>query len=189
MFMCCCVFSFQNLIDLFVACVLQCRFFFFFQAEDGIRDIGVTGVQTCALPISPEGAPPPGSLVTVPFQISCGECERCRRGHTGNCETVPRLSMYGLAPLGGDWGGFLSDTVRVPYAAHMLIPLPAGVDPAAAASVSDNVPDGWRAVAEPLERYPGGPVLICGGAPSITLYAVAAAIALGAERVDYADQD
>src|SRR3712207_1934824 len=30
-----------------------CAFvFFFFQAEDGIRDIGVTGVQTCALPIS-----------------------------------------------------------------------------------------------------------------------------------------
>src|SRR3712207_2123961 len=28
-----------------------CLLFFFFQAEDGIRDIGVTGVQTCALPI------------------------------------------------------------------------------------------------------------------------------------------
>src|SRR5438046_3790765 len=28
-------------------------FFFFFQAEDGIRDWSVTGVQTCALPISP----------------------------------------------------------------------------------------------------------------------------------------
>ena len=27
-------------------------FFFFFQAEDGIRDRNVTGVQTCALPIS-----------------------------------------------------------------------------------------------------------------------------------------
>src|SRR2546430_13356873 len=26
-------------------------FFFFFQAEDGIRDLTVTGVQTCALPI------------------------------------------------------------------------------------------------------------------------------------------
>src|SRR3712207_7805303 len=26
-------------------------YYFFFQAEDGIRDIGVTGVQTCALPI------------------------------------------------------------------------------------------------------------------------------------------
>src|SRR3712207_9445141 len=29
----------------------MCFVFFFFQAEDGIRDIGVTGVQTCALPI------------------------------------------------------------------------------------------------------------------------------------------
>src|SRR5256885_1584750 len=28
-----------------------CHFFFFFQAEDGIRDYKVTGVQTCALPI------------------------------------------------------------------------------------------------------------------------------------------
>src|SRR3712207_8361351 len=31
--------------------VVRFRLFFFFQAEDGIRDIGVTGVQTCALPI------------------------------------------------------------------------------------------------------------------------------------------
>src|SRR2546430_4532276 len=31
-------------------------FFFFFQAEDGIRDLTVTGVQTCALPISPPDA-------------------------------------------------------------------------------------------------------------------------------------
>ena len=31
--------------------VLVCVFFFFFQAEDGIRDVAVTGVQTCALPI------------------------------------------------------------------------------------------------------------------------------------------
>src|SRR5258707_689183 len=30
---------------------MSTSFFFFFQAEDGIRDIGVTGVQTCALPI------------------------------------------------------------------------------------------------------------------------------------------
>src|SRR2546429_5150842 len=29
-----------------------CCVFFFFQAEDGIRDVAVTGVQTCALPIS-----------------------------------------------------------------------------------------------------------------------------------------
>src|SRR3712207_8196886 len=34
-----------------VVVVNMVLFFFFFQAEDGIRDIGVTGVQTCALPI------------------------------------------------------------------------------------------------------------------------------------------
>src|SRR5205085_6387596 len=32
--------------------LISCSFFFFFQAEDGIRDLTVTGVQTCALPIS-----------------------------------------------------------------------------------------------------------------------------------------
>src|SRR2546422_805595 len=31
--------------------------FFFFQAEDGIRDVAVTGVQTCALPICEAGPP------------------------------------------------------------------------------------------------------------------------------------
>src|SRR2546430_7971848 len=38
---------------------LVCLFFFFFQAEDGIRDLTVTGVQTCALPISPYGVDRP----------------------------------------------------------------------------------------------------------------------------------
>src|SRR2546426_9604874 len=37
-------------LDLVCTIVLLC-FFFFFQAEDGIRDYKVTGVQTCALPI------------------------------------------------------------------------------------------------------------------------------------------
>src|SRR3989449_5256468 len=38
-------------------------FFFFFQAEDGIRDVAVTGVQTCALPISIELAVGAGSVL------------------------------------------------------------------------------------------------------------------------------
>src|SRR3989337_1257898 len=36
-------------------CVVCFRFFFFFQAADGIRDATVTGVQTCALPICAPG--------------------------------------------------------------------------------------------------------------------------------------
>src|SRR5256885_7981611 len=38
-----------------LGCYVNCFLFFFFQAEDGIRDYKVTGVQTCALPISRRG--------------------------------------------------------------------------------------------------------------------------------------
>src|SRR2546430_16789339 len=39
-------------------------FFFFFQAEDGIRDLTVTGVQTCALPICASSRPRSGATPT-----------------------------------------------------------------------------------------------------------------------------
>src|SRR3954462_4569275 len=48
---------------------LSRSFFFFFQAEDGIRDYRVTGVQTCALPISSR-APGPGGQAAFWFRIS-----------------------------------------------------------------------------------------------------------------------
>jgi threonine dehydrogenase-like Zn-dependent dehydrogenase len=132
----------------------------------------------------------PGDRVVVPFQISCGECERCRRGQTGDCESVPRLSMYGFGAFGGDWGGALSDLVRVPYANAMLVPVPDGLDPATVASASDNIPDGWRTVAPHLGRRPGASVLVVGGgARSIGLYSVDAAIAHGSEHVVYIDED
>jgi threonine dehydrogenase-like Zn-dependent dehydrogenase len=133
----------------------------------------------------------PGTLVSVPFQVSCGECEACRRGRTGNCRSVRGTAMYGFGAVGGDWGGFLSDVVRVPWADHMLVPLPQGLDPAAVASASDNIPDAWRTVGPPLEREPGAAVLIVGGAGSgsIGLYAAGIARVLGAERVAYVDAD
>src|SRR2546427_11501947 len=40
--------------------------FFFFQAEDGIRDLTVTGVQTCALPIWPSSKEPSRSEEVTP---------------------------------------------------------------------------------------------------------------------------
>src|SRR2546430_5981606 len=50
-----------------LACIFG--FYFFFQAEDGIRDLTVTGVQTCALPISSPRCPPPAaSPPTLPRQ-------------------------------------------------------------------------------------------------------------------------
>jgi threonine dehydrogenase-like Zn-dependent dehydrogenase len=131
-----------------------------------------------------------GTRAVVPFQISCGDCERCLRGQTGDCLTVPERSMFGFGAFGGDWGGALSDQVRVPFADHMLVPIPDDLPAASVASASDNIPDGWRTVAHPLERRPGADVLVLGGgAPSIGLYAVDAAHALGASRVTYLDED
>jgi alcohol dehydrogenase len=134
-----------------------------------------------------DDGPELGTIVSVPFQLSCGNCERCRRGLTGNCESVPFLSMYGFGSFGGDWGGFLSDIVRVPFADYMLSAIPEGVAPEAAASVSDNVADGWRLVAPGLEQWPGGEALIVGGSPSIGLYGIQVALVLGAARVVYCD--
>jgi alcohol dehydrogenase len=133
----------------------------------------------------------PGQLVSVPFQISCGECAPCLRGRTGNCASVDFMSTYGFGPAVGRWGGFLADAVLVPYAEHMLVPLPDGLAPAAVASASDNISDAWRAVAPALAEEPGAPVLVVGGASSgsIGLYAAAIALALGAASVTYVDDD
>ena len=132
----------------------------------------------------------PGDRVIVPFQVSCGACDFCRRGLTASCATAGAGAAYGMAPIARrEWGGALSDCVRVPYADAMLVALPAGLDPASVASVSDNVPDGWRAVAPYLERRPGAPVLVVGGAGDVALYAVAVAVALASEQVDYVDTD
>jgi threonine dehydrogenase-like Zn-dependent dehydrogenase len=135
----------------------------------------------------------PGDRVVVPFQISCGTCRECRRGVTGSCGSLPLMAMYGLGPLAGlDGGGFMSDLVLVPYADAMLIPVPSTVDPIAVASLSDNIPDGWRAVgpfrAELAGLDPADRRVLVIGRLSIGLYAAALAVALGC-HVDYVDTD
>jgi alcohol dehydrogenase len=129
-----------------------------------------------------------GNLVVLPFQISCGTCLNCRRGLTANCQSVPRLSQYGM---GGTWGGFLSEVVRVPFADAMLVGLPAGMDPGQVASLSDNLPDAWRTIGPYVQDSPDAEVLIVGGGGggSIGLYAVSIARALGVARIEYLDQN
>src|SRR2546430_9859486 len=67
-----------------------CRFSFFFQAEDGIRDLTVTGVQTCALPIC-------YYLGTAVDQFQDGERERRWRG--GSCTFSYRIRLGSELPL------------------------------------------------------------------------------------------
>ncbi|HEX4467553.1 MAG TPA: alcohol dehydrogenase catalytic domain-containing protein [Solirubrobacteraceae bacterium] len=137
------------------------------------------------------GVAEPGDLVSVPFQISCGACRPCRRGRSSNCAEAGFMASYGFGPAVERWGGFLSDVVAVPYAEHMLVPVPPGLEPASVASASDNISDAWRAVAPGLQAEPGAAVLVVGGAAagSIGLYAAGIAVALGAEAVLYVDAD
>src|SRR2546422_10470824 len=50
-------------------------FFFFFQAEDGIRDVAVTGVQTCALPILELSAVPQREEGMTPYELLLSESQ------------------------------------------------------------------------------------------------------------------
>jgi threonine dehydrogenase-like Zn-dependent dehydrogenase len=153
--------------------------------HEGVMEVVATGEDVTAVAT--------GDRAVVPFQISCGSCVPCQRGHTGNCASHPRMSTYGLGLMGGlQWGGLLADLVVVPHADAMLVPLPDGVDPVTIASASDNLPDAWRTVGPQLASNPGADVLVVGGNAgpnSIGLYAVGLAVALNAGRVAYLDHD
>ncbi|MBO0712961.1 MAG: alcohol dehydrogenase catalytic domain-containing protein [Acetobacteraceae bacterium] len=133
----------------------------------------------------------PGDRAIIPWKISCGECPKCLAGQTAHCRSVPREAAYSWGPTAREWGGFLADAIAVPWADHMLCPLPAAVDPIAAAGTSDNITDAWRAVGPPLRARPGGRVLIAGGGGpgSIGLLCAGLASALSAGEVVYLDWD
>src|SRR2546430_13632518 len=71
-------------------CRAMLSFVFFFQAEDGIRDLTVTGVQTCALPISAPTTPAPTMTTSL---VGC----RCARDP--RAPTPPRPSVPAVPPL------------------------------------------------------------------------------------------
>src|SRR2546422_8437881 len=64
--------------------------FFFFQAEDGIRDVAVTGVQTCALPISSTLS---RCMISRPWG-SCSPTRRSRRSSTTRTTTSARSEEH-----------------------------------------------------------------------------------------------
>src|SRR5256886_7414735 len=72
-----------TIISSFILCLII--FFFFFQAEDGIRDLTVTGVQTCALPIYVWydcGSP----LEHIPCEFGTLEGIHVGAGQPGDCQ-------------------------------------------------------------------------------------------------------
>src|SRR2546430_11985928 len=83
--------------------------FFFFQAEDGIRDLTVTGVQTCALPIcwvsgsttcTPVVGATARSLAACRAAMWCGACGRAGTSPNGtscgrSCEPLAAVEILG----------------------------------------------------------------------------------------------
>lgn len=133
-----------------------------------------------------------GARVSVPFQVSCGTCRTCRAGRTAACTTyrAPAGAAFGFGPRGGGHGGAVADLLAVPHADHLLVPAPEGLGDAALAVLPDGAVDAYRAVGPALRERPGAEVLVLAGAvPSIGLYAVALAVALGAGGVRYVDDD
>src|SRR3712207_9446066 len=103
--------------------VIDGRSVYFFQAEDGIRDIGVTGVQTCALPICVPGldqalaAVRSGDTLVVP---KLDRLDRLARSvpdarAIGDSPVAPGCSLYSAAP---------APTPKTPGATCYLTPLP-----------------------------------------------------------------
>ena len=135
-----------------------------------------------------------GDVVVVPWALSCGTCRECRLGLTAKCSTMSAaspgrtLAAFGFGPATGAWGGMVADSLRIPFADHMLVRVPDGVDPLRVAAASDNLADAWRAVVPPLAERPSGSVLVIGGGgKSIGLYAAGLAVRHGAAVVDYVD--
>jgi threonine dehydrogenase-like Zn-dependent dehydrogenase len=118
----------------------------------------------------------PGQRVAVPFQVSCGTCRPCVERHYAACE--PNQARAG------------ADMLVVPDAEHLLVAAPDAISDVALATIPDNVIDAYRTVVDGLRERPGAEVLIVGGdAPSISLYTILCARALGAGRIRYADSD
>jgi threonine dehydrogenase-like Zn-dependent dehydrogenase len=127
-----------------------------------------------------------GDVAVVVSNISCGGCERCRRGLTAHCLETPPGASYGL-PGGGQWGGLFDDVVRVPFADAMLTPVPPGIDPLDVAPAGDSLGIAQAIMAEHLKSGAGRVAVF--GAGEHGLYQVAFAVGLGAESVLYVDDD
>src|SRR5437868_12902358 len=88
--------------EVFICCIsyLVSCFFFFFQAEDGIRYRNVTGVQTCALPILHQPVVRGGASSIMQKTLGIGLCvalAACGANHRPQVQTAPAPSALAAA--------------------------------------------------------------------------------------------
>jgi propanol-preferring alcohol dehydrogenase len=115
-----------------------------------------------------------GDRVTVPFHLSCGQCDWCIRGHAGLCD---RYTAVGFQIDGG-----FAEYVRIPAAHLNLIELPDKVGWDAAASLGCRFMSAFHALHDRAGLSPGDCVVVY-GAGGLGLASVQIAVAFGAHVI------
>lgn len=140
-----------------------------------------------------------GDRVVVPFTITCGECEQCRRGNFSVCERSNRnaalaakafghatAGLFGYSQLTGGYPGGQAELVRVPFADFGPVKIPAGLSDEQVLFLGDIFPTGWQA-AVACDIQPDDTVAIWGAGP-VGQFALRSAILLGARQVVVIDR-
>jgi threonine dehydrogenase-like Zn-dependent dehydrogenase len=136
----------------------------------------------------------PGDRVVVPFTITCGECDQCRRGNYSLCERSNRNKamadkmfghatggLFGYSHLTGGYPGGQAEYVRVPFADRTHVKVPDTLTDEQVLFLGDILPTGWQAAAQ-CEIEPTDTVAIWGAGP-VGQMTVRSALLLGARQV------
>jgi threonine dehydrogenase-like Zn-dependent dehydrogenase len=135
-----------------------------------------------------------GDRVVVPFTITCGQCDQCRRGNFSLCEVSNRnkdlqaklfghhtAGFFGYTELTGGYAGGQADYVRVPFADATHVKVPEGLPDEKVLFLGDIFPTGWQAAVQ-CDIEPSDTVAIWGAGP-VGQMAIRSAILLGARQV------
>ncbi|WP_250455279.1 zinc-dependent alcohol dehydrogenase [Caballeronia sp. ATUFL_M2_KS44] len=135
-----------------------------------------------------------GDRIVVPFTITCGECEQCRRGNFSVCERSNRnkdvadklfghttAGLFGYTHLTGGYPGGQAEYVRIPFADKTHIKIPDGLTDEQVLFLGDIFPTGWQAAVQ-CDIEPTDTVAIWGAGP-VGQMAIRSAVLLGAKQV------
>ncbi|CAB3918210.1 zinc-dependent alcohol dehydrogenase [Achromobacter mucicolens] len=135
-----------------------------------------------------------GDRVVIPFTITCGECDQCKKGNFSVCERTNRnadqaakmfghttAGLFGYTHLTGGYAGGQAEYVRVPFADSTHVQVPDALSDEQVLFLGDILPTGWQA-AKQCDIEPTDTVAVWGGGP-VGQMAIQSAILLGARQV------